>query len=271
MLYQKFEPAEPFTPLVLCFFVWQQHAGDALEFESPPSGYGSIVFNLGGGYSIQNKKYNQLRVPDNFMAGQATQSYRLSFTGHIDQVGIVFRPAGLASIFNIPMFSFVDERISLASLLPVELVENTASLLKQAASPEEKATLLNDFLADLLTRQPAATDYIDEAANQIVDRNGIIRVDDLIAQSFMARRTFERKFLYKVGLSPKYYARIRRISYLCNLIAGKSTVDWQEILHHCEYYDQTHFIKDFKSFTGRSPVEYLEQNVELKKYLKAQT
>lgn len=267
MLYRKFEPSEAVAPFVVCFFVWQQETGDVLEFESPPTGYTSIVFNAGSSYAVQNKKYSKFSVPDNFITGQATQSYRLRFTGKIDQAGIVFRPAGLASLFNIPMFSLVEERAELTSVLPAELVEKTANLLKQAITPESKAKLLDDFLTAVIASQPAMPDYIDDAANQIVDRNGIIRVEDLMEQSFMTRRTFERKFLYKVGLSPKYYARIRRISYLCNLIAGKSEVDWLQLLHHCEYYDQAHFIKDFKSFTGRSPLEYLEQNVELKKYL----
>jgi methylphosphotriester-DNA--protein-cysteine methyltransferase len=91
----------------------------------------------------------------------------------------------------------------------------------------------------------------------------MLQVGDLLKNSFMSRRSFERKFFQKVGLSPKYYARIRRIGYLCNLIAGKKKVDWSSVFHECEFYDQAHFIKDFEEFTGRPPQQYLRENNEL--------
>jgi hypothetical protein len=48
-----------------------------------------------------------------------------------------------------------------------------------------------------------------------------------------------------------------------NLIAGKKAVDWGAVFSECEYYDQSHFIKDFLEFTGRTPQQYLEENREL--------
>ena len=115
--------------------------------------------------------------------------------------------------------------------------------------------------------QQPEPDYIDKAANLIVEKNGLLQVGDLLKESFMSRRSFERKFFQKVGLSPKYYARIRRIGYLMNLIAGKKKVDWSSLFHECEFYDQAHFIKDFEEFTGRTPQQYLKENAELANYV----
>ncbi len=83
----------------------------------------------------------------------------------------------------------------------------------------------------------------------------------------MSRRTFERRFFRKVGLSPKYYARLRRIGYACNLIAGKKKVNWPDIFYQAEFYDQAHFIKDFEEFTGRTPQQYLNENTELANFV----
>jgi methylphosphotriester-DNA--protein-cysteine methyltransferase len=99
-------------------------------------------------------------------------------------------------------------------------------------------------------------DYIDTAANIIVEKRGMLHIHELLKDSFMLRRTFERRFLQKVGFSPKYYARLRRISYLCNLITGKRKVNWPDVFREAEYYDQAHFIKDFEEFTGRTPQQY---------------
>ncbi len=91
----------------------------------------------------------------------------------------------------------------------------------------------------------------------------MVHVADIMKEVFMSRRNFERRFFKKVGLSPKYYARISRMAHLMNLIAGKKKVDWQAIFNEYEFYDQSHFIKDFIEFTGRTPEQYIRENAEL--------
>jgi methylphosphotriester-DNA--protein-cysteine methyltransferase len=122
---------------------------------------------------------------------------------------------------------------------------------------------MEEFLLGQYRTKKPEPDFIDRAANIIVERNGLLNVGDLMKGIYMSRRNFERRFFKKVGLSPKYYARIRRIAYLMNLIAGKKAVDWSAVFSECEYYDQSHFIKDFLEFTGRTPQQYLEENREL--------
>ena len=139
--------------------------------------------------------------------------------------------------------------------------------MQKNESAADKVRILEAFILTEVAKRKPETDYIDYAANQIVEKNGLLHVNDLMQNIYMSRRNFERRFLKKVGLSPKYYARIRRISYLMNLIAGKKAVDWQHILYQCEFYDQSHFIKDFIQFTGRSPQQYLAENNELANYI----
>ena len=59
--------------------------------------------------------------------------------------------------------------------------------------------------------------------------------------------------------------------YLFNLIAGKKKVQWSSIFNQCEFYDQSHFIKDFVEFTGRTPKQYLEENSELANFVEKPT
>ncbi|MET0636590.1 MAG: AraC family transcriptional regulator [Chitinophagaceae bacterium] len=267
MFYKRFIPPTYLVPFVECMYVWQSDQDEPRSFESPPTGFCSIVFNSGSKYNVDNSKYSAWPTPDNFATGQAIRSYQLNFEGRIAQAGIVFRPTGLFSMFNFPMYTMVEQRVALENLLPEEIVTSTAADLKSTGDPMLKKQVLVNFLDYFINQRAPVTDFITLAANRIVEQNGLVQIDELIAQSFMTRRTFERKFLNQVGLSPKYYARIRRISYLCNIIAGKEKVDWQHLLHSCEYFDQAHFIRDFESFTGRSPQIYLDQNIELKKYL----
>jgi methylphosphotriester-DNA--protein-cysteine methyltransferase len=265
MIYKKFQPCLQLQPFVECYYVWQ--SGDQpvkdLVVESPPNGFCSIVFNSGNVYFLQNKKYERLEVPKEFAAGQAIYSYKLFLDGNIAIAGIVFRPAGLATLFNMPVYQYTEERIDLRKILMPFVVEKYAASLAASTEPLQKARLLEDFVLKFYEANKPEPDYIDEAANKIVDSHGLLNVNELMENIYMSRRNFERRFFKKVGLSPKYYARVRRIGYSLSLVIGKKKVDWAKVFSECEYYDQSHFIKDFLEFTGRTPQQYLDENQEL--------
>ena len=265
MVYQKFKPADWLTPFVECYFIWHSSGESMSEFtvESPPTGYCSIVVNSGDEYFLQNKKYERLAAPKQFVSGQSIYSYQLFLRGRIDIAGIVFKPAALATLFGLPTYEYTEERISLKNVFKAAAVDTLAKVLAAGAEDNEKAKLLEAFLTSQFAGKRPQPDMIDNAANLIIEKNGLIDVTELMKEVFMSRRNFERHFFKKVGLSPKYYARLRRISYLLNLIAGKKKADWPSIFSECEFYDHSHFIKDFTEFTGRTPQQYLEHNIEL--------
>lgn len=265
MQYQKFSPNEILSAFVECYFVWE--SGETLQeelvIESPPTGFGSIVINYGSPYFIQNKKYEHLDVPAQFISGQSIYSYKLSMKGDIRIAGIVFKPAGLSSFFGLAGYEYVEERADLFKAITHDYVKTYVEKIRNAGSAKDRAKMLEAFLLHHYKIHNPKTDYIDEAANCMVAKNGMVDMQDLLKESHMSRRSFERKFFYKVGLSPKYYARIRRIGYVLLLTAGKKKVNWPSVYYEAEFYDQAHFIKDFEEFTGRTPQQYLAENTEL--------
>lgn len=270
MFYRKFSPSAHLQPFIECFFVWEcsKTLAKTLPIESPPSGFSSIVFNYGTPYRVTSQKLNGGLVPKTFLTGQATKSYQLQLSGKIGMVGIVFRPAGLNTMFGLPMYEFSDERTNLRDVLGRQL-DDWSDKIEEATSHVERIMLLEQFLNIQLLRKKSEPDRTDYAANLIVDQRGIVNINDLMSELFVCRRQFERKFLQKVGVSPKYYARIRRIGFLCNELAQKrwEIDDWQDLVYRCGYYDQSHFIKDFTEFTGKNPSIYVKNNVELANYL----
>ncbi len=267
MIYLKYEPTQTLALFVECYFTWDSLTEPVkkLVVESPPSGFCSMIFNSGDNYFLQNKKYEKLHVPKQFISGQSIYSYKLFLDGNVSIAGIVFKPAGLATLFNLPVYEYTEERIDLSKIFHPSIIERIATQLKETSDSKQKAKLLEFFLLEQYEKNKPQPDFIDQAANLIVEKNGLMQINDLLENIYMSRRNFERKFFKKVGLSPKYYARIRRIGYLLNQIAGKKKVDWLELLNECEFYDQSHFIKDFIEFTGRTPQQYLEGNKELVK------
>jgi AraC-like DNA-binding protein len=265
MIYQKFMPSPPLTPFVECYFVW--HSSGTLVkdmvIESPPTGYCSIVFNCGDDYFLRNKKYDRLKAPRRFISGQSIYSYSLYFDGIINICGIVLKPTALASVFGLPTYQYTEERISLDTVLRKATVDGLAASICNTDDANERVKALDAFMLKQFEEKKPEPDYIDQTANMIIEKNGMLDVTQMMENVFMSRRNFERRFFKKVGLSPKYYARLRRIGYVMNLIAGKKEADWGAIFSACEFYDQSHFIKDFMEFTGRTPEQYLKDNTEL--------
>lgn len=265
MIYQKFEPSQILQAFVECYFTWESNGPLEKEMvvESPPNGFCSIVINCGSPYILQNKKYDRLQVPHQFVSGQSIYSYKLFMNGIIKMVGVVFKPAALSTFWGLDGYLFVEERVDLFGALKQDYVKKHVERIHSADTVIEGVRILEELLAYHCKLHRPEPDYIDKAANMIVEKSGMLHVPQLVKESCMSRRTFERRFFQKVGLSPKYYARIRRIGHVCNLIAGKKKVNWPDIFYEAEFFDHAHFIKDFEEFTGRSPQQYLRENAEL--------
>lgn len=273
MFYRKVIPSVPLQALVECYYIWECNdlIGEPITIESPPSGFTSIVFNFGDFYKTSSADISDFKpAPRNFIAGQATKTYKLLLEGRIGMIGIVFRPAAINTLFGIQMYELNDERLDLRDVLGKDIVPIQERII-EARTNQEKIDIIDQFLLFKLLNCRSQPNQTDFAANLIVSQNGIINVSKMMEELYVCRRQLERQFLQKVGVSPKYYARIRRISYLCSIMANKrwQVSDWHDLIFQMGYYDQSHFIKEFTAFTGKSPSFYLKNNLELSNYLQS--
>ena len=271
MFYRKIIPSSPLRTLVECYYIWESDGlmNQPITVESPPTGFTSIVFNYGDFYKTSSSDISDFKLaPRNFIAGQATKTYKLLLEGKIGMIGVVFRPAAINTLFGVQMYELNDERLDLRAVLGKEIVPIQERILESHTN-QGKIDIIDQFLLFKLLNSKNPQNQTDFAANLIVAQNGIINVSKMMEELYVCRRQLERQFLQKVGLSPKYYARIRRISYLCSIMANKrwQVADWHDLIYQMGYYDQSHFIKEFTAFTGKSPSFYLKNNLELSNYL----
>ncbi len=266
MFYKKYRPAKELEDYVECYFVWEGNPEKTLDIESPPNALCSLVFNYAEEYRISNLKYRNQTVPICFVSGQALGNYTLHLKGRIGVVGIAFRPAALYHFYGVPMYELTDERICFSEICSESCQELHRSI-GMAMDNQEKVQLLEKYLFRILDRPKYGQEAIIASANEIFDEKGQTNITELLDKVPMSRRNFERKFLEEVGISPKTYAKIRRFGYTCSLMAGNRDVNLMDVLHQGGYYDQSHFIKDFKYFSGRTPRRYAKTNVELANYV----
>jgi AraC-like DNA-binding protein len=176
----------------------------------------------------------------------------LEGTGSV--VGTKFTPAGFYAFHRRSLVELVDRS------LPIKTgIRDGARLetkLADASDDRERIATIEAFLRHL---EPAHDPAIAEV-NAIVELArtdlAIARVSDLATRSGVAARTLERMFREYVGLAPKWIIRRFRVHEAAEVAARGERVDWSRLVHELGYYDQAHFIREFKEQIGCTPARY---------------
>lgn len=183
--------------------------------------------------------------------GSRTRQFRI---GHgFGIFGVYFYPHALSTLFHIPAEAITNEMPDLIGLLGEEgrILEET---MLSATDNQQRVAIMDNFL---LKRLPHAVHEppVIAAMQQIIREQGLVQVGDLGTKYFLSQRQFERKFKAVSGFTPKLFSRIVRFHAALDLY-GKN--DWRmtDIAHFCGYYDQSHFIHDFRMFSGQHPLKY---------------
>lgn len=170
---------------------------------------------------------------------------------------VQFKSNGIFAIFGIP------QKILINAILPAEDIlgdGNNLLLTEQFQSSAdifEMATYMNAYLIKMLLGQKHKiyTGVIANISDIVLHHKGVVSVDALALYGCMSLRNFERRFINEVGISPKLYARITRFY---NAVENKMLhpdKNWTDIVYESGYYDQSHFIKEVKLFSSKSPDE----------------
>ena len=229
MQYQKLPPTASLNTLVECYFSWEGDAGDGLKVQSPPNSFTSITFNYESEYFASQNGSVPTKVPRAFVSGQFTSNYALDLKGKIGMVGIVLKPCSIYNIFGIRMSELVNSRAPLTFLpgLPEAILW---SAVKAQTSIEGRIKILEELMLSYVNVAKANMSVIDEAVDHIDSLKGCITVEEVATFLKISRRYLEKKFLEKVGVSPKFYARLKRFGALSNKVAHNPKIDWQEIV-----------------------------------------
>lgn len=166
-------------------------------------------------------------------------------------VAIGFHPGGLYRFLGVPMKEIFDEGFDGLDVIGSE-IGKLQDMCQHKESMEEINVLVQEYLLSRLPKTKESLPF-DEAMKLAIQYNGECSVEKLADFSCLSIRQFERKCHERLGMSPKLYNRIIRFSNAYRLFEKDPSLTWLEIAHRSGYYDQMHFIKDFKEFAGITP------------------
>lgn len=127
-----------------------------------------------------------------------------------------------------------------------------------ALSNEERIMLLDDFFLTILRKAYLLTGK-ENQLYAYLDSQFFSSVTEISEDLNMHQRSVERYFSTHFGMCPKDYIRIRRLNKACELLSKYPEISISEIISDCHYYDQSHFIREFRQLVKKSPLQYLKQ------------
>lgn len=134
-----------------------------------------------------------------------------------------------------------------------------AAILSQEED-EQMVALAETFLRARLPERDANVAAINQIVDRIIADRTITRVDDIVCRRNLNKRTLQRLFRQYVGVSPKWVIKRYRLHEAAERLADGEGVDVPNLDFDLGYFDQAHFIKDFKAIVGRSPADYAKNS-----------
>lgn len=218
----------------------------------PPTPLQFLVFYLDDKVTTQKHGEDQLCTRGRciIIGPQATRMNLLIGKSHRCFV-ITFQPGGLYRLLGIPMKELYDDGFEGRELTGPDIESLTNQLLHMQTFVE-MITAAESYLLKKKSTLKSILPF-DAAIRSLLNTDGALSIEKTASMSCLSLRQFERKCNERIGYSPKFFARLARFSKAYRLREMKQELSWTSIAHHAGYYDQMHFIRDFKQFAGITP------------------
>ena len=263
MEYKVYEAPKELQPFVKCF--WSLKASTSLVAEKQrivPDGCMEMIFHCGDLYEQFLDDGKTIIQPRSFVFGQITRPLEIAPTGVSDIIAARFHPDGFFPFNSKPLPEMENKAISLNSLFNKEGLQLEEQVIAASATGK-RIKIVEAFLLNKL-KSPEVTDRIaKQSVEMLLKLNGQLSVDDLAVQLKINRRQLERKFSSTIGLSPKQLAKVIRLQATLKMLEKKQFTSLTSLAYENGYFDQAHFIKDFKEFTGMSPGQFYTGNLKM--------
>ena len=266
MNYVTISPSPKLAGFVRCFWILEDEISPEKPYihRSMADGCAELIFHYQGCF---DEIFSDNKREPSFHSGLHGQSqhYRRFITDRNFAIfGVYLYPFALPLLFKMPSDELSNEMPDLGTLLGPEGIDLEERMML-AKNNTERVKIISDFLEQKINRNYRREPAVFSTISHIIQTKGLTNVKQMAEQSFLSTRQFERKFKTFSGFSPKLYARIIRFQAAVDLY-GNAEKSLTEIAYDCGYYDQSHFIHDFKEFSGQHPRFFFSGKAEGAEY-----
>lgn len=244
----------PLQPYVECIRLVRYDGSGPLAINVCLNGLPGIVFQHHDGRSpvasITTRVGSLSDIPTLYVYGQMTEpgvmDHRLMpFT----TIQMILKPHALQSLLGINAAVLTNAVVDLTEFSAGDL----NSRLIEAATVQDSVQLMTRFLLSRLEHYPPRDRLIEQSLHLIHRSAASITVRELLDRLHLSERQFEKRFSQAVGVSPHFYIRIKRFNEAIRLMKTQRFATLTDVAHQLNFYDQSHFIRDIRAFSGITP------------------
>jgi AraC-like DNA-binding protein len=265
-MYHEFRPHSILQGTVKCLWVHEgTYAAENVQAITP-DGCVELIFNFGSPYLLLTTTPPRA-LPTAVIVGFQRKTLPVSVNGTVKVVA--------ARLFAWGALALLEDEISKltgAAKAPAREWDALALRLKHQVIQgqyDKAAKTLQDFLIQKALTRAYDLQLVQTAAKLLDHSKGQCRIEELADYCQASVRQLERQFQRAVGVSPKFFARTLRFEQAQRRIMFDPQTDLTRLTYQCGFFDQAHFIKEFRAFTGQTPSEYAQQMQRLQEALKS--
>jgi AraC-like DNA-binding protein len=262
MKFKIVPPPEHLKEHVECIRIGEYTGEWGLAINVHLSGLPGIVFqHRDGGSPIENIMTPSSlvdRAPTLYVYGQMTQPSVMNHKkGPFTTTQVILKPHALQTLLGINASVMTNALVELTDFSAYHLNMQ----LLDAHNEQERLTLITSYLWTQLEKANTRDRLIEESLCLIDKYIGSITVKFLLDTLNISERHFERRFNQAVGVSPQFYIRVKRFNEAMRLMKTRRFEKLTDVAYALNFYDQSHFIRDIKAFSGVTP-KSLSQKVD---------
>ncbi|HEX9511192.1 MAG TPA: helix-turn-helix domain-containing protein [Puia sp.] len=249
MKIQKYNPAEALRPFVNCILIAESDnevANTLLPGTAPV-----MAFRFKGVIYINNNT-----IPGFGITGMTRVARSVHYTSGSGVLLVLFNEGGATAFVDAPLHEFSGLTINLDNLFPANELQKLEEDLGTPGSNSHRVTAVERFLLSRLKRNEKDA-VISKAVDIIKSGNGNFKVKELVSTLNTNIDSFEKKFRSQIGISPKHFSSIIRIRSVISKYQPNQNL--AGISLEAGFFDQPHFNRDFKAFTGESPSQFFKK------------
>ena len=261
MTYKEIKPGNLLKQYVKCYYIYESATDAAFEDTVFPSGCVEIIFNLGSGKWQTAAGDGFVTNPSIELWGQIIQPLPIRSIGKNTMLGVRFLPHGAALFLNNKVDLFNNQVVDFRDVSD-DAVRILYAQLSEARTWDERIGLVESFLIQRLSLAERGFDkvaMVNAIMHELRQDHFFDNIENVAARYGISSRYLQKLFLQYTGLTPKLYSKINRFQNSLRLVTKKDA-SLTSIAYDCGYFDQSHFIREFKSFTGYTPSGYSGDN-----------
>jgi hypothetical protein len=219
-----------------------------------------MAFILGDDIKRYTSEDEFILQPRSMVLGQTTEPFYIEPTGYVNSFAVRFYPYGFANFVTTPIKNLANKETPIEWLFDEKPAKELEQKIIQATCTKERIEIIEKFLLGKFKNKGTIDSIVKSTVDTILSTKGNTPIKTILKGDLSKRRQLERKFVEQIGISPKQLGKVIRLQTALKLLLSQQPESLTKIAYESEYYDQAHFNRDFKEFTGVNPKEFLEDN-----------